>query len=63
MNCLELHEKLLSGEARRVSGLGLADEVLKSAFETVSRKARRAEAAFGHHVQPVTELAAQQSWT
>ena len=45
MGCEELRERLLSGEVQRVRGLGLADDVLNSAFETVSRKARRDEAA------------------
>ena len=44
MNCEELGKRLASGEVQRVRGLGLADEVLNSAFETVSRKARREEA-------------------
>jgi hypothetical protein len=39
-----LREWLSSGEVQRVRGLGLADDVLNSAFEIVSRKARRDEA-------------------
>ena len=41
MGVEELREHLSSGEVQRVRGLGLADDVLNSAFETVSRKARR----------------------
>ncbi len=44
MGCEELRERLASGEVQRVRGLGLADEILNSAFETVTRKARREEA-------------------
>ncbi len=36
-----LRDSLSSGEVQRVRGLGLADDVFNSAFETVSRKARR----------------------
>ena len=43
MSCEELRERLSSGEIHRVRGLGLADDVLNSAFETVSRKARQEE--------------------
>ena len=43
MSCDELRERLASGEVKRVRGLGLADEILNGAFETVSRKARREE--------------------
>ncbi len=38
MRCDELGERLASGSVQRVRGLGLADEVLSGAFETVSRK-------------------------
>ena len=41
MGVEELCEHLASGEVQRVRGLGLADDVLNSAFETVSRKVRR----------------------
>ncbi len=40
MRCDELAERLESGSVQRVRGLGLADEVLSNAFETVSRKVR-----------------------
>lgn len=40
----ELRDRLSSGEVQRARGLGLADDVLNSAFETVLRKARRDEA-------------------
>lgn len=41
MDLAELRERLSSGELQRVRGLGLADDMLNCAFETVSRKARR----------------------
>lgn len=44
MSTEELRQRLLSGEVQRVRGLGLADELVNGAFETVSRKARREEA-------------------
>ena len=40
MRCDELRERLASGSVQRVRGLGLADDVLNGAFETVSRKVR-----------------------
>ena len=43
MSLEELRERLSSGEVQRVRGLGLADDVLNSAFETVSRKVGRYE--------------------
>ncbi|MEO8103916.1 MAG: DUF1631 family protein [Betaproteobacteria bacterium] len=49
MSCEELRERLASGEVHLVRGLGLADEVVNGAFETVSRKARREEATLAHH--------------
>ena len=50
MSCNELRDRLVSGEVQRVRGLGLADEILNSAFETVSRKARRDEAMLAFRV-------------
>lgn len=50
MSCEELHQRLSSGEVHRVRGLGLADDVLSGAFETVSRKARREEAMLANRV-------------
>lgn len=44
MSSEELRALLQSGEVQRVRGLGLADELINDAFETVSRKARRDEA-------------------
>jgi hypothetical protein len=44
MSCEELHDRLSSGEAQRVRGLGLADDVLNDAFETVSHQTRREQA-------------------
>jgi hypothetical protein len=41
MGCDELAERLASGAVQRVRGLGLADDVLNGAFETVSRKVRQ----------------------
>ena len=41
MSCEELRKRLSSGEVLRVRGLGLADQVLNGAFETVTRKSRR----------------------
>ena len=43
MGLEELRERLSSGQVQRVRGLGLADDVFDSAFETVSRMARRAD--------------------
>jgi hypothetical protein len=45
MSIDDLRASLASGETQRVRGLGLADEVINDAFEVVSRKARRSEAA------------------
>ena len=50
MSCEELRERLSSGELQQVRGLGLADEVLNSAFEIVSRKSRREEAMLATRV-------------
>lgn len=43
MSIDQLRASLASGDIERVRGLGLADEVINSAFEVVSRKARRSE--------------------
>ena len=44
MSCGELLERLESGDVQPVRSLGLADEMMNSAFETVSRKVRLEEA-------------------
>lgn len=54
MSCEELHDRLSSGEIQHVRGLGLADDVFNSAFETVSRKARRDEAVLTVHGPCIT---------
>ena len=45
MSIDQLRASLASGDIERVRGLGLADEIINSAFEVVSRKARRSEIA------------------
>lgn len=49
MGCEELRERLAAGGIQHVRGIGLADEVLSGAFETVSRKARREETVQAAH--------------
>ncbi|MCY7387821.1 MAG: DUF1631 domain-containing protein, partial [Burkholderiales bacterium] len=56
----ELRQRLSSGEVQRVRGLGLADDVFNSAFETVSRKARREDNIRNirppHRTNPATSI-------
>lgn len=49
MGCDELRERLAAGGIQHVRGIGLADEVVSGAFETVSRKSRREETAQAVH--------------
>ncbi|MEP7155815.1 MAG: DUF1631 family protein [Betaproteobacteria bacterium] len=45
MACAELAARLSVGEIRRARGLGLADDLMNDAFETISRKTRREESS------------------
>lgn len=54
MSSEELRTRLLSAEVHRVRGLGLTDELINGAFETVSRKARRDEAMLAKSLPSAT---------